>query len=208
MLTTAPPNTPENTPAAVWCMACELRENPWQLGCTLGHGQKPRERTSAARAPKRVREEGRHAQGRLRLPATALVVSWYDAGRASYAWPCGASSRAGYDRRGRNSKRRQWSCGAASPLDLSTGGGGSLTFRACEARRRLDGGASHRPSRYRQKTQGASSDRRQRRHGEKVVGDARVQRHRKPPDRSGLWDTALKACGEKRTRRGWTTAAT
>jgi hypothetical protein len=29
-------------------MALELREKTWKLGCTTGHGQKPRERTIAA----------------------------------------------------------------------------------------------------------------------------------------------------------------
>jgi hypothetical protein len=76
-----------------------------------------------------------------------------------------------------------------------------LNFRACEASRRIDGVASHRPSSPRQKTQRASGDGCLHPHGEQGVGDARSQRHRKPPDRSGLWDTALKECrGEKYSR--------
>ena len=38
-------------------------------------------------------------------------------------------------------------------------------------------------------------------HGEKVGGAERAPRPRKPPDRAGLWDTALKECrGEKYAR--------
>jgi hypothetical protein len=45
MMTTATHNTHDNTPEAVLFMAFELSENTWKLGFTIGHGQKPRERT-------------------------------------------------------------------------------------------------------------------------------------------------------------------
>ena len=38
MRTTATHNGHDTTPGAVVLMACELRENTWQLGCTLGMG--------------------------------------------------------------------------------------------------------------------------------------------------------------------------
>ena len=81
-MTTATHNTHDNTPEAVLFMAFELSENTWKLGFTLGHGQKPRERTIAARDPKRVLEEVRHAKGRFGLPETAPVVSC-DSAKAS-----------------------------------------------------------------------------------------------------------------------------
>jgi hypothetical protein len=62
-MTTATHNTHDNIPEAVLFMAFELSENTWKLGFTLGHGQKLRERTSAARDPKRVLDEVRHAKG-------------------------------------------------------------------------------------------------------------------------------------------------
>jgi hypothetical protein len=49
MMTTATRHEQDNTPAAVLFMAFELSEKTWKLGCTMGHGQKPRERTVAAR---------------------------------------------------------------------------------------------------------------------------------------------------------------
>src|SRR5262245_40416949 len=57
MMTTAPHNTHDNTPEAVVLMAFELSEKTWKLGFTIGHGPKSRERTIAARDPKRVLEE-------------------------------------------------------------------------------------------------------------------------------------------------------
>ena len=84
MMTTATHNTHDNTPEAVLFMAFELSENTWKLGFTLGHGQKPRERTIAARDPTRVLEEVRHAKGRFGLPETAPVVSCYEAGREGF----------------------------------------------------------------------------------------------------------------------------
>jgi hypothetical protein len=56
-------------------VAFELREKTWKLGCTTGHGQKPRERTVTARQQERVRDEIAQAKRRVGLPATAPVVS-------------------------------------------------------------------------------------------------------------------------------------
>jgi transposase len=63
-------------------MAFALREKTWQLGCTTGHGQKPRERMVAARHQARVRQEIAPAKRRCGLSATAPVVRCYEAGRA------------------------------------------------------------------------------------------------------------------------------
>jgi hypothetical protein len=68
-------------------MAVELRENPWKLGFTLGHGQPPRARTMAARDTQRLRNEVAHAKARLGLGATAPVVRGYAAGREGLWWP-------------------------------------------------------------------------------------------------------------------------
>ena len=83
-MTTATHNTHDKTPEAVLFMAFELSENTWKLGFTLGHGQKPRERTIAARDPTRVLEEVQHAKGRFGLPETAPVVSCDEAGREGF----------------------------------------------------------------------------------------------------------------------------
>jgi transposase len=61
----------------------------------------------------------------------------------------------------------------------------------------------------RRKTQRESGDGWLHPHGEKVVGDARSQRHRKPPDRSRRWHSAPRECREEKNRQeGLTTAAT
>jgi transposase len=65
-------------------LAFELSEKSWKLGCTLGHGQKPRERTIAARDPKRLLEEVGHAKARFGLPETTPVVSCDEAGRDGF----------------------------------------------------------------------------------------------------------------------------
>jgi transposase len=61
--------------------AFELSEKTWKLGCTTGHGQKPRERSVTARDQKRVLDEIAQAQRRFDLSETAPVVSCYEAGR-------------------------------------------------------------------------------------------------------------------------------
>jgi transposase len=64
-------------------MAFELREKTWKLGCTTGHGHKPRERMGAARHPARLLQEGAEAKKRCGLLETAPVVRCYAAGRES-----------------------------------------------------------------------------------------------------------------------------
>jgi len=84
MMTTVTHSEHYNANEAVLFLAFELSEKTWKLGFTTGHGQKPRERTIAARDPKRVLEEVRHAKGRFGLPETAPVVSCYEAGREGF----------------------------------------------------------------------------------------------------------------------------
>ena len=65
-------------------MAFELSEKTWKLGFTTGHGQKPRERTVAARHQARLLQEIAQAKRRFGLPETALGVSCYEAGREGF----------------------------------------------------------------------------------------------------------------------------
>jgi transposase len=73
-----------NTTKATLCVAFALREKTWKLGCTTGHGQKPRERTVPARPQERVLAAIAQAKRRVGLPETAPVVSGYEAGRAGF----------------------------------------------------------------------------------------------------------------------------
>jgi transposase len=87
MMTTA--TRPEHytgmpTPEPVLFLAFELRKNTWKLGFTTGHGQKPRERCSAARHQARVLQEVAQAKRRFGLPDTAPVVSCDEAGREGF----------------------------------------------------------------------------------------------------------------------------
>jgi hypothetical protein len=84
MMTTAPHNAQGPTAARVRLMACALRAKTWQLGCTPGPGQKPRERGVPARKQARGLPEGAPATPRLGGPATAPVVRWDAAGRAGF----------------------------------------------------------------------------------------------------------------------------
>src|SRR4029450_5596410 len=86
MMTTAPRTEHDHTPAAVLWMACELRDNTWTLGCSLGHGQKPRARRLPAHAQQRWLDEIAHAKARLGLPNTAPVARC-DAGGREGGWP-------------------------------------------------------------------------------------------------------------------------
>jgi transposase len=86
MMTTATHNAHDTTPEAVLFMAVELRANTWKLGCSLGHDHKPRERTLAARALKRLLDAVAHAKARCGLGATAPVVRCDEAGRAGFWW--------------------------------------------------------------------------------------------------------------------------
>jgi len=73
-----------NTTEAILFVAFELSEKTWKLGCTTGHGQKPRERSMPARDHERVLDEIAQAKRRLGLPETAPVVSCYEAGREGF----------------------------------------------------------------------------------------------------------------------------
>ena len=48
MTTAATHHEQSTTTEATLFVAFELREKTWKLGCTTGHGQKPRERTVTA----------------------------------------------------------------------------------------------------------------------------------------------------------------
>jgi transposase len=84
MRTTATHNEQYSANAPVWFMAFERSEKTWKLGFTTGHGQKPRERTVAARHQARLLQEVAQAQSRFGLPDTAPVVRCYAAGRDGF----------------------------------------------------------------------------------------------------------------------------
>ena len=84
MRTTAPRNehsTETHATEPGLLLAFALREKTWTLGCTTGHGQKPRERPMAARDLKRLLDEVVQATWRCGLGATAPVGSCDEAGR-------------------------------------------------------------------------------------------------------------------------------
>jgi transposase len=83
-MTTATHNKHDTTTERVLFMAFELSEKTWKLGFTTGHGQKPRERTVAARHQARLLQEIAQAKRRFGLPETAPVVSCYEAGREGF----------------------------------------------------------------------------------------------------------------------------
>jgi transposase len=82
MMTTATHKAHDTTTERVLFVAFALSEKTWKLGCTTGHGQTPRERSSAARDQRRVLQEIAQAKRRCGLPDTAPVVRCYEAGRA------------------------------------------------------------------------------------------------------------------------------
>jgi transposase len=84
MTTTATHHEQSHPTEATLFLAFELSEKTWKLGFTTGHGQKPRERTVSARQQERVRDEIAQAKRRLGLPASAAVVSCYEAGREGF----------------------------------------------------------------------------------------------------------------------------
>ena len=84
MTTTATHNGHDTTPERMLFVAFALREKHWKLGCTAGHGQKPRERTIAARHQARLLQDIAQAKKRCGLPETAPLVRCYDAGRAGF----------------------------------------------------------------------------------------------------------------------------
>ena len=83
-MTTATHNQHDTTTERVLFMAFELSEKTWKLGFTTGHGQKPRERSVAARHQARSLQEVTQAKKRFGLPETASVVSCYEAGREGF----------------------------------------------------------------------------------------------------------------------------
>ena len=84
MMTTAVLNEYDTTTERVLFMAFELREKTWKLGFTIGHGQKPRERSIAACNQACVLQEVARAKKRFGLPETAPVVRCYEAGREGF----------------------------------------------------------------------------------------------------------------------------
>ena len=73
-----------NRPEPVLHLAFELGQAKWKPGFTTGLGQRPRERTMAARDLRLLAEEIRRAKERFRLAADARVVSCYEAGREGF----------------------------------------------------------------------------------------------------------------------------
>jgi transposase len=65
-------------------LAFELGERVWKLGFTMGLGARPRVRQIPARATDRIVEEIARAKARFGLPASASVVSCYEAGREAF----------------------------------------------------------------------------------------------------------------------------
>ena len=85
MTTTAATRVTEYTASApVLHLAFELGQAQWKLGFTTGLGQRPRERTIAARDLPALEQEIARAQARFGLPAAAPVVSCYEAGRDGF----------------------------------------------------------------------------------------------------------------------------
>jgi len=84
MTTTATHNAHDTTPGRALFVAFELSEKTWKLGFTTGHGQKPRERSIAARNQTRVLQEVAQAKRRFGRPETAPVFSCYEAGREGF----------------------------------------------------------------------------------------------------------------------------
>jgi transposase len=121
MTTPATRNKHYNATEPVLFMAFELSENTWKLGFTTGHGQQPRERTIAARDPKRLLDEVAHAKTRFGLPETAPVGRCDEAGRDGFWWHrflqaqgitnhVGDSSSIKVKRRKRRARVMGWTC--------------------------------------------------------------------------------------------------
>jgi transposase len=83
-MTTATHNEHDTTIKRILFVAFELSEKTWKLGFTTGHGQKPRERSVAARELACVLQEIAQAKKRFGLPESAPVVSCYEAGREGF----------------------------------------------------------------------------------------------------------------------------
>jgi transposase len=65
-------------------MALELSNTEWKLGFTIGLGQAPRLKTLKARNLEGLKREIQLAKERFGLPATAIVLSCYEAGRDGF----------------------------------------------------------------------------------------------------------------------------
>jgi transposase len=65
-------------------LAFELSQNQWKLGFTVGVAQRPRIRNIAARDLQALQHEIKTAKKRFGLPASAPVLSCYEAGRDGF----------------------------------------------------------------------------------------------------------------------------
>lgn len=85
MTTTAATRVVQSTASeSVLHLAFELGQTRWKLGFTTGLGQRPRERTIAARDVAALEIEIGRAKQRFELLADARVVSCYEAGRDGF----------------------------------------------------------------------------------------------------------------------------
>jgi transposase len=73
-----------STPGGVLHLAFELGWTHWKLAFTIGFGQKPRQRTIAARDLAALDQEIAKAKKRFQLADAAPVVSCYEAGRDGF----------------------------------------------------------------------------------------------------------------------------
>jgi transposase len=73
-----------STAGSVLHLAFELGWTQWRLAFTVGHGQKPRQRTIRARDVTALQQEIAKAKKRFQLADTAAVVSCYEAGRDGF----------------------------------------------------------------------------------------------------------------------------
>jgi transposase len=84
MGTTAARESEGSTGETVLHMAMELSGKAWQLGFTIGAGQRPRRKKIAARDRTALAREIARARERFGLAARARVVSCYEAGRDGF----------------------------------------------------------------------------------------------------------------------------
>jgi transposase len=73
-----------STPGSVLHLAFELGWMQWKLAFTVGHGQKPRQRTIRGRDLAALEQEIAKAKKRFQLADAAPVVSCYEAGRDGF----------------------------------------------------------------------------------------------------------------------------
>ena len=73
-----------STQGGVLHLAFELGWTHWKLAFTIGHGQKPRQRTIRARNLAGLEQEIAKAKKRFKLVGDAPVVSCYEAGRDGF----------------------------------------------------------------------------------------------------------------------------